>query len=92
MKTGQRRDLEDMTAQIKKYQELNLDLATELETLRRELQLERKNAEQLEREKEEEVRAIKIEKERRFATEIDKSKANMNKMIEESIRDKKIID
>lgn len=74
---------------MKKYHEVNLDLNSELERLSKELRLERKKVEEMENVKETSFRAILSEREKAFQVEIEKSKLNMNKVIEESIRDKK---
>lgn len=68
---------------------MNLDLNSELERLSKELRLERKKVEEMENVKESSFRAILSDREKAFQVEIEKSKLNMNKVIEESIRDKK---
>lgn len=53
---------------------------------------ERSSIEIIEKEKDQEMRKTLEERERRFIQELEKSKFTMNKMLEENIRDKNLIE
>jgi len=60
--------------------------------LHRQLRADKKQFETLSRQKDEDLQTINNEKEKLFEKELDKSKVTMNKIIEESIKDKSTIE
>lgn len=66
IRSEQKRHSSDASSQMKRYQELNLDLSSEIEKLKKELRSERKRNEELEQLNDKKFRAIVAEREKQF--------------------------